>query len=583
MFKLPSIQKLLLGFVTVIKRFPLEILTSVIGSVAASILIETIDEYPFEETQVLTRILLCSILALTLFLSVSVFSERQKLSLRNSILLRVLAVGFVVLFFFLLYPIDNTTNIFRYSFLFVAFHLLVSFAPFLLTRGVSAFWEYNKQLFLRILISALYSSVLYAGLCIAIVSTNVLFDLKIHGEIYGHLFVFIAGIFNTVFFLAGVPANWSELEEQPSYPKGLKIFTQFVLIPLATIYLAILLTYEGKVILEWSLPEGIVSSLVLGYAVYGILSILLIYPIRHDEGNKWIKTFSKLFYVLLIPLILLLAVAIWTRIQEYGITESRYVIIVLSLWLTGITCYFLIDKSQNIKIIPISLCIIALLCIWGPQSASSISEKSQVSRLVSFFEKRGAFLNGKLISLSDSVKNNEAYEISSFIVERYGALALQPFITINIDSLIAPADSIEARYSRSYAHTTAIRDHLNIRYNYRDKSDRTWYEFEASQDSIAVGEYAYVQIIDYGYYLHDRNFNWDGDSLTFSVVTKDRTISFDFKKIAESIKNNSQQKKFLVLDTPDKNARLLIKRVTFSYSVDDYKLNSLDAYLLLKE
>ena len=122
-----------------------------------------------------------------------------------------------------------------------------------------------------------------------------MFDLNVSGEIYGHLFFFIAGIFNTIFFLAGVPANWTELEEQSSYPKGLKIFTQFVLIPLATIYLAILLTYEGKVILEWSLPEGIVSSLVLGYAVYGILSILLVYPIRHDEGNKWIKFFLQAF------------------------------------------------------------------------------------------------------------------------------------------------------------------------------------------------------------------------------------------------------------------------------------------------
>ena len=163
MFKLPSIQQLFQGFVTVIKRFPLEIIASVVGTIASSILIEKENEYSLEQVQILTRVLLCSILALTLFLSVSLFSERQKLSLHNSILLRVFSVGLIVLFFFTLHPIDNATNIFRYAFLFVAFHLLVSFAPFLLVKGVSAFWEYNKQLFLRILISALYSSVLYTG------------------------------------------------------------------------------------------------------------------------------------------------------------------------------------------------------------------------------------------------------------------------------------------------------------------------------------------------------------------------------------------------------------------------------------
>src|SRR5690606_34732880 len=126
---------------------------------------------------------------------------------------------------------------------------------------------------------------------------------------------------------------------------------QFVLIPLATIYLTILLAYEIKLIAEWSLPKGIVSSLVLGYAVYGILSILLVYPIRYDEGNRWISTFSKWFYLLLIPLIVVLALAVWQRVDQYGITESRYVLIALSLWLAGITIYFLTDRQQNIRVI----------------------------------------------------------------------------------------------------------------------------------------------------------------------------------------------------------------------------------------
>jgi len=60
----------------------------------------------------------------------------------------------------------------------------VSFAPFIRNHRVSAFWEYNKQLFLRILTAGLYSTVLYSGLCIAIVSTDALFNLSIDEKIY---------------------------------------------------------------------------------------------------------------------------------------------------------------------------------------------------------------------------------------------------------------------------------------------------------------------------------------------------------------------------------------------------------------
>ena len=45
------------------------------------------------------------------------------------------------------------------------------------------------------------------------------------------LWIVIAGVFETWFFLAGVPKNLEELDESDDYPKGLKIFTQYVLLP----------------------------------------------------------------------------------------------------------------------------------------------------------------------------------------------------------------------------------------------------------------------------------------------------------------------------------------------------------------
>ena len=443
---------------------------------------------------------------------------------------------------------------------------------------------------MRILTAGLYSSVLHAGLSIAIVSTDVLFNLDLDGKIYVHLGCFIFGIFNTAFFLAGVPNNWQGLESEQSYPKGLKIFTQFVLIPLAVIYLMILLTYEGKVVVEWSLPKGVVSTLVLGYAVYGILSILLVHPIRHQHENKWIRTFSNLFYFLLIPLIALLCVAIWARLQQYGVTEPRYIVIVLSVWLIGITAYFLISKSENIKVIPVSLCILTLACIWGPQSASSISLNSQTQRLLAFFQTHNAFKDGKLVRLDDSKKSNEGWEIISFIVEHYGKEPLRQYLTVNIDSLTYAADTIKLRYQREDQQVSLIRNYLNLKREYDNSENYAWHYFQATADIMPVAGYSYMkEIYYYGYTNSDAPGKWDPKLQTFSLNINSLYI-FDLtdvtKKITESGKVQTTQDNLILVDDQDRKAKLIIKYLSIKdpdSPGQGYHLESIRGYLLMKE
>ena len=75
MAKISSLQKLFTGFTATLKRFPLELLVSVIGSVAFMLLIETHYNQKFEK-EILLRSMLVSVLGLTLFLSTSLYAER---------------------------------------------------------------------------------------------------------------------------------------------------------------------------------------------------------------------------------------------------------------------------------------------------------------------------------------------------------------------------------------------------------------------------------------------------------------------------------------------------------------------------
>jgi hypothetical protein len=149
--------------------------------------------------------------------------------------------------------------------------------------------------------------------------------------------------------------------------------------PLISLYLVILLCYEAKILITLSLPIGWVSYLVLIFAIFGILSFLLIHPIAKETGNLWMRTFSKWFYFLLVPLLGLLFWAILYRVNLYGFTHERYYVLLLSIWLTVVVAYFIFNKQPKIKFIPVSMCLFGLLSIAGPQSADSISKNSQLS------------------------------------------------------------------------------------------------------------------------------------------------------------------------------------------------------------
>lgn len=420
--KIPSLLTLWQEISRVLLRFPIQFLLAILSTIVWWHLIDLRSENEVLENNLGKLLAICN-LALTLVLASDLFCESHQLSNLKKWILRILSLLVCTGLYFVLQPWAYLADVFKICLLAFAFHLLVAFAPYLQNKNLNGFWQYNKSLFLRFLTSTFYALVLYAGLAIALVAIDGLFNVEIEYRAYMKLFAVVSAGFTTIFFLAGIPQNFQSLDQDESYPKGLKIFTQYVLIPLMTIYLAILLVYEAKIILLWTMPKGLVSTLILGYAVFGILSLLLVYPIREKKGNGWIKLFSKFFYLMMLPLVVLLLLAIFKRVNNYGITESRYILLLLAVWLAAITLYFLVVKKQNIKIIPISLCIIAILATHGPQSAFSIAKYSQTARLK------------KLMTSNATKDSEEKQSVIRYLVNRHGLDAVQSFTKVDLNAL----------------------------------------------------------------------------------------------------------------------------------------------------
>lgn len=442
--KFPSLQSLFSELKSVILRFPLEMMFAFAGTLAGITLIELNYLQAFAEN-ICIRLLMVANLGLLLSFSISTLSEYRELARSQRLLLSLCAVVLCAIFFFLLNPLTREVDILRFILLSLGCHLLVSFAAFTGRNKIDEFWLFNKTLFLRFLTGVLYSGVLFLGLSAAIGSMNFLFGFKFEWDTFAILWTIIAGLFQTVFFLSGVP-KVPDIKTNQEYPNALKAFTQYVLIPLASVYAVILLAYEVKIIVQWELPKGLVSSLILGYAVFGILSLLLVYPVKDRDENKWIKTYTRSFYYLMVPLLGLLIWAVLARVLDYGVTEERYFLIVLAGWLTFITCYFLFSDRQDIGLIPLSLYVVTLLSVYGPQGAFETSRRSQANELRQLFEKHGAYKANKLIPLKDGQAKEDVDRILNvidYLVNQHGLTSFNKLLDKDlspiVDSLQSPA------------------------------------------------------------------------------------------------------------------------------------------------
>ncbi len=86
----------------------------------------------------------------------------------------------------------------------------------------------------------------------------------------------------------------------------------------------------------------------------------------------------------MLPLLGMLFIGLYIRIADYGITENRYILLALAFWLLLISLFYILSKSKNLKIIPMSLSFVFLITFAGPWSIYNLSFKSQFNIAKSF-------------------------------------------------------------------------------------------------------------------------------------------------------------------------------------------------------
>ncbi|MBU5310576.1 DUF4153 domain-containing protein [Tissierella carlieri] len=391
-----------------IKRFPITVALSTVLTVLLIYMNES--HLTGDDREILEKINLVVGLGIPLSLCIGLLIERffgkKKII---SILLYSIGAGILILYYFVFIKDYGMVSMSRY----LATMLFLILASLYIPRiGKKNDYEYYvMDIWSSFALTFVYSFVLYFGIVAIFFTIDQLFDVNIKGEFYYYMFLIVSLIFAVSLFLSKLPSVDEEYH-MIEYTKSLKILLVYIVIPLVTVYTAILYVYFGKILLTKEWPRGLVSHLVLWYSTLSVGVIFLITPIL--EENKAAKLFKVLFPKIILPVLFMMFMSIYQRIAQYGITENRYYVVVLGLWVLGIMLYFSFKKPLRNIVIPISLSFIIFNSVYGPISSFTISKFSQNKRIESLLDRNNMLSNGEIIRNSE-IALEDKREISNII------------------------------------------------------------------------------------------------------------------------------------------------------------------------
>lgn len=209
-----------------------------------------------------------------------------------------------------------------------------------------------------------------------------------------------------IIFVLLVPIFFTALEDRGGELR-LKGFVapllNWVLTPALLIYTLVLYVYAAKVLFTWTLPEGGVAIMVFVFCIVCMLAKML-QRLVEKHPFRW---FYRSFSWIALPLVLLFWVGTCHRIGEYGLTESRYNLLLCGALMTFYVLLFAFRNRRGYFIVTATALALALLSICLPPiSAQRVSFASQLNRVRASADQLGILNADGTIRLDGSLKDD---------------------------------------------------------------------------------------------------------------------------------------------------------------------------------
>lgn len=484
------------------KRFPLSCLCILICSlIFTGLLYDILESKDF----IASVILPVCVLGYFWFGGLAVCHQSRPISLQKYGF--IAAIGLLVLYIisFGLGEFGGGTRVVAVVGSLVAF---VTYAPFI--RGGyhdDDFWVYNRRLWFGVFFSCLAAILFYAGVALAIQTMQYLFDIDLGEKIFGVTVIVCFSILAPLYSLSFVPQTFNEGAAECHSPKPMTFFVSWLLIPLILFYLFILYAYFIKAGVAGEIFKNQVIYMIAGFAGLGVFGYLVSWPL-HKNGAAIITLFQRIIFpVLLIPTGVM-AYSIYVRIHDYGITENRYIIVLIGIWLAVIIAAKLWGCLRLWHIIAL-LSLLFFMGSWGPWSIYNMSIASQESRLESVLTRNGLLDNAAIIPAKDPAKIPQEDKVQISSIYDY----LISHHTMEKDNAIYGYRDRAAFFNAMNIDYIAMYDRQNYNATGQQKF-RYAYNRSDYNDVIAVS--------GYDYYVHSVNLN---DGKTYDLVGVGMTFS----------------------------------------------------------
>jgi putative membrane protein len=399
-----------------VERFPLTILCGIIVFLLSVYVIENSDMKNHNLLSEIHKMLTLIGLSLPLTAALELIREKY-LSDKNKWIIRVLNVVITVIFiiFYRFYYLNGKdkagililNNIEKLIATGIIFFLLFLLVPIIGKKDEEE--KYFQSVVVDKTVTILYSMVLFLGLTAVFLTVDGLSLIKLKEQIYIEIWLFVVFVFAMIFFASKLKKVDENLEEYEIH-KIFRFLIYFIVIPLITIYTGILYIYFGKMLITKSWPQGLVSHLILWYTIFSLFIMIMVTPMR--EKDLVAKIFKNYFPFVSVPLLILSIVSISKRISQYGVTELRYFIVLLGIWL--IFCMVSSIFKARLSVILISLIAVVYISVFSPINNRRITIMSQNKRLERILIKYGLLKDGKLVKNS-GLNENQKYEITDVL------------------------------------------------------------------------------------------------------------------------------------------------------------------------
>ena len=389
-----TISNLLTDWSKSLKKFPLFFLAVVVVCFYLSYIIEVTDA---GKLKVISPLLTLALGWLATYIANESFTKNVK---SNELLFIIAPVIALLLYFIIPNDLSNASE-WKYGLTTIvtilSLHLIISLVPFVKNYNEQRFLTYNVKLLENFAESALLNLIFYGILCLAVFGITNLFEINISYKIYGHLFIWIAGIFHTTNFLANFPTLDDEnLSNIKFTGRFFKVLLNYILIPSTFIYGLIIYAYTFKLALLHDIKPWL-TEMCVWYFVLGILTYYFSKVYSYNQENKLVTFFKKYFPLFSILIILVMFLACYHKLSVNGITDENYFLALLSIAAAIGVVPFAINSNIDKRILPTAIIILSILSVLPtPFNMWNASIRNQKSRLENVLVENSILTDGTL-------------------------------------------------------------------------------------------------------------------------------------------------------------------------------------------